>query len=139
MPGNRCARRNAGTHSDALEHLLWLHSSSGSLKVMNARRLFHLEKAGASVALEIARQDVLLADIRENISLSTLDMARCVRDFNTVRVMLIYIYMYNISQQMKTLFSCKMTEHGYIKITVSDVHQPGFSPAFKMIIIYLIP
>ena len=51
---------------------------------MNARRLFHLEKAGASVALEIARQDVLLADIRENISLSTLDMARCISDFGIV-------------------------------------------------------
>ena len=35
-----------------------LHSCSGSLGDMNARRLFHLKKAGASAALEIARQDV---------------------------------------------------------------------------------
>ena len=35
----RYARRDA-THSDAFEHLLWLHSCSGSLGVMNARRLF---------------------------------------------------------------------------------------------------
>jgi len=41
---------------------------------MNARRLSHLKKAGASAALEIARQDVL-ADIQKRISLSTLDMA----------------------------------------------------------------
>ena len=31
---------------------------SGSLGVMNARRLSHLKNAGASAALEIARQDV---------------------------------------------------------------------------------
>ena len=36
-----------------------------------------LKKTGALAALEIARQDVL-ADIQEHISLSTLDMARCV-------------------------------------------------------------
>ena len=42
----RCARRDA-THSDAFEHLLWLHSCSGSLGVMNARRLSHLKHAGA--------------------------------------------------------------------------------------------
>ena len=46
---------------------------------MNARRLSHLKNAGASAALEIARQDVL-ADIQEHISLSTLDMAQCVGD-----------------------------------------------------------
>ena len=50
---------------------------------MNARRLSHLKKAGASAALEIARQDVL-ADIQLHISLSTLDMAQCVSDFGTV-------------------------------------------------------
>jgi len=54
----RCARRDA-THNDAFEHLVWLHSCSGSLGVMNARRLSHLKHAGASAALEIARQDVL--------------------------------------------------------------------------------
>ena len=79
----RCARHDASHISDAFEHLLWLHSCSGSLEVMNARRLSHLKKAGASAALEIARQDVL-ADIREHISLSTLDMAQCVSDFGTV-------------------------------------------------------
>ena len=47
------------------------------------RRLSNLKKAGASAALEIARQDVL-ADIREHISLSTLDMAQCVSDFSDV-------------------------------------------------------
>ena len=61
----RCAGRDA-TRSNAFEHLLWLHSCSGSLGVMNARRLFHLKKASASAALEIAHQDVL-ADIPENI------------------------------------------------------------------------
>ena len=50
---------------------------------MNARRLSHLKKAGASAALEIARQDVL-ADIQEHISLSTLDIAQCVSAFGTV-------------------------------------------------------
>jgi len=35
----RCARRDA-THNAAFEHLVWLHSCSGSLGVMNARRLF---------------------------------------------------------------------------------------------------
>ena len=45
--------------------------------------LSHLKKAGASAALEIARQDVL-ADMREHIPLSTLDMAQCVSDFGTV-------------------------------------------------------
>ena len=78
----RCARRDA-THSDAFEHLVWLHSCSGSLGVMNARRLSHLKHAGASAALEIARQDVL-ADAQQHISLSTLDMARCVSDFSDV-------------------------------------------------------
>ena len=78
----RCARRDA-THNDAFEHLLWLHSCSGSLGVMNARRLSHLKHAGASAALEIARQDVL-ADAQQHISLSTLDMARCVSDFSDV-------------------------------------------------------
>ena len=43
---------------------------------MNARRLSHLKNAGASAALEIARQDVL-ADVQQHISLSTLDMAQC--------------------------------------------------------------
>ena len=85
----RCARRDA-THNDAFEHLVWwLHSCSGSLGVMNARRLSHLKHAGASAALEIARQDVL-ADAQQHISLSTLDMARCVSDFSDVNnVMLI--------------------------------------------------
>jgi len=52
---------------------------------MNARRLSHLKNAGASAALEIARQDVL-ADVQQHISLSTLDMARCVSylDFSDV-------------------------------------------------------
>ena len=72
----RCARRDA-THNDAFEHLVWLHSCSGSLGVMNARRLSHLKHAGAWAALEIARQDVL-ADTDKHISLSTLDMAGCV-------------------------------------------------------------
>ena len=78
----RCARRDA-THNDAFEHLVWLHSCSGSLGVMNARRLSHLKNAGASAALEIARQDVL-ADVQQHISLSTLDMAGCVSDFSDV-------------------------------------------------------
>ena len=78
----RCARRDT-THNDAFEHLVWLHSCSGSLGVMDARRLSHLEKSGASAALEIARQDVL-ADVQQHISLSTLDMARCVSDFSDV-------------------------------------------------------
>jgi len=78
----RCARRDA-THNDAFEHLVWLHSCSGSLGVMTARRLSHLKNAGASAALEIARQDVL-ADVQQHISLSTLDMARCVSDFSDV-------------------------------------------------------
>ena len=78
----RCARRDA-THSDAFEHLAWLHSCSGSLGVMNARRLSHLKHAGAWAALEVARQDVL-ANVQQHISLSTLDMARCVSDFSDV-------------------------------------------------------
>ena len=78
----RCARRDA-THNDAFEHLVWLHSCSGSLGVMNARRLSHLKNAGASAALEIARQEVL-ADVQQHISLSTLDMAQCVSDFSAV-------------------------------------------------------
>jgi len=78
----RCARRDA-THNDAFEHLVWLHSCSGSLGVMDARRLSHLKKSGASAALEIARQDVL-ADVQQHISLSTLDMAQCVSDFSAV-------------------------------------------------------
>jgi len=78
----RCARRDA-THNDAFEHLVWLHSCSGSLGVMNARRLSHLKHAGAWAALEIARQDVL-ADAEQHISLSTLDMAQCVSDFSDV-------------------------------------------------------
>ena len=76
----RCARCDA-THNDAFEHLVWLHSCSGSLGVMNARRLSHLKHAGAWAALEIARQDVL-ADVQQHISLSTLDMARCVSDLD---------------------------------------------------------
>ena len=51
----RCARRDA-SHSDAFERLVCLHSCSVSFGVMNARRLSHLKKAGASGALEIARQ-----------------------------------------------------------------------------------
>ena len=78
----RCARRDA-THNDAFEHLLWLHSCSGSLGVMNAGRLSHLKNAGASAALDIARQDVL-ADIQEHVFWSTLDMAQCVSDFDTI-------------------------------------------------------
>ena len=62
----RCARRDT-THNDAFEHLVWLHSCSGSLGVMDARRLSHLEKSGASAALEIARQDVL-ADVHCTIA-----------------------------------------------------------------------
>ena len=75
----RCARRDA-THNDAFEYLIWLHSCSGSHGVMNARRLSHLKNAGASAALEIARQDVL-ADVQQHINISlstaTLDMAQC--------------------------------------------------------------
>ena len=87
----RCARRDA-THNDAFEHLVWLHSCSGSLGVMNARRLSHLKNAGASAALEIARQDSsqdVLADVQEHISLSTLDMAQCVSDFGTINILLL--------------------------------------------------
>ena len=91
----RCARRDA-THNDAFEHLVWLHSCSGSLGVMNARRLSHLKNAGASAALEIARQDVL-ADVQQHISLSTLDMARCVSDFSDVN---------NVDNDMKVCGSC---------------------------------
>jgi len=91
----RCARRDA-THNDAFEHLVWLHSCSGSLGVMNARRLSHLKNAGASAALEIARQDVL-ADVQQHISLSTLDMARCVSDFSDVN---------NVANDMKVCGSC---------------------------------
>ena len=91
----RCARRDA-THNDAFEHLVWLHSCSGSLGVMNARRLSHLKNAGASAALEIARQDVL-ADVQQHISLSTLDMARCVSDFSDVN---------NVDNDMKECGSC---------------------------------
>ena len=81
----RCARRDA-THNDAFEHLVWLHSCSGSLGVMNARRLSHLKNAGASAALEIARQDVLAdrdMQDQEHISLSTLDMTQRLIDFDT--------------------------------------------------------
>ena len=78
----RCARRDA-THNDAFELLVWLYSCSGSLGVMKARRLSHLKNAGASAALEIARQDVL-ADVQQHICLSTLDMAQCVSDFSAV-------------------------------------------------------
>ena len=88
----RCARRDA-THNDAaFEHLLWLHSCSGSRGVMNARRRFHLKNARASAALEIARQDSsqdVLADVQEHISLSTLDMAQCVSDFGTINILLL--------------------------------------------------
>ena len=91
----RCARRDA-THNDAFEHLVWLHSCSGSLGVMNARRLSHLKHAGAWAALEIARQDVL-ADVQHHISLSTLDMARCVSDFSDVN---------NVDNDMKVCGSC---------------------------------
>ena len=81
----RCVRRDA-THNDAFEHLLWLHSCSGYLGVMNARRLSHLKNAGASAALEIARQDVLAdrdMQDQEHISLSTLDMTQRLIDFDT--------------------------------------------------------
>jgi len=91
----RCARRDA-THNDAFDHLIWLHSCSGSLGVMNARRLSHLKNAGASAALEIARQDVL-ADVQQHISLSTLDMARRVSDFSDVN---------NVDNFMKVCGSC---------------------------------
>ena len=91
----RCARRDA-THSDAFEHLLWLHSCSGSLGVMNARRLSHLKHAGAWAALEIARQDVL-ANVQQHISLSTLDMARRVSDFSDVN---------NVDNDMRVCGSC---------------------------------
>ena len=50
---------------------------------MNARRLSHLKNAAASAALEIARQDVL-ADVQQDISFSTIDMAQCVSDFSAV-------------------------------------------------------
>ena len=50
---------------------------------MNARRLFHLKKAGASAALEIPIVKTY-ADIQGNTSLSTLDTARCVSYFGTV-------------------------------------------------------
>ena len=77
----RCARRDT-TRNYAFEQLelLWLHSCSGSLGGMNSRRLSHLKNAGASAALEIARQDedVIADNIQEHISLSTLDMAQCV-------------------------------------------------------------
>jgi len=63
---------------------------SGSLGVMNARRLSHLKNAGASAALEIARQDVL-ADVQQHISLSTLDMAQCVSAFSAVNIVAIRI------------------------------------------------
>ena len=49
----RCARRDASTHNDAFEHLVWLHSCSGSLGVMNARRLSHLKHTGAWAALQL--------------------------------------------------------------------------------------
>jgi len=91
----RCARRDA-THNDAFEHLLWLHSCSGSLGVMNARRLSHLKHAGAWAALEIARQDVL-ANVQQHISLSTLDMARRVSDFSDVN---------NVDNDMRVCGSC---------------------------------
>ena len=51
----RCARRDT-TRNDTFEHLLWRHSCSGSLGVMNDRRLSHLKNAGVSAALAIARQ-----------------------------------------------------------------------------------
>ena len=69
--------------NDAFEHLVRLHSCSGSLGVMNARRLSHLKNAGASAALEIALQDVL-ADVQQHISLRTVDMAQCVSDFSAI-------------------------------------------------------
>lgn len=151
----RCARHDA-TRSDAFVHLLWLHSCSGTLGVMNASacRLFHLKKAGASADhLEIARQDVL-ADIQEDISLSTLDMARCVSDFGTINTVdmqvvcascgtrdlttrtLARLYSDEICLRvaLASRASCRlrasafgtMTEHGYIIInTVSDVPQPA--------------
>ena len=93
----RCARRDT-THNYAFEQLelLWLHSCSGSLGGMNSRRLSHLKNAGASAALEIARQDVL-ADTDQHISLSTLDMAGCVSDFSDVN---------NVDNDMKVCGSC---------------------------------
>ena len=81
----RCGRRDA-THNNAFEHLLWLHACSGYLGVMNARRLSHLKNAGASAALEIARQEVLAdrdMQDQEHISLSTLDMTQRLIDFDT--------------------------------------------------------
>ena len=151
----RCARHDA-TRSDAFVHLLWLHSCSSTLGVMNASacRLFHLKKAGASaVHLEIARQDVLvLADIQEDISLSTLDMARCVSDFGTIKTVDMQVVCASCGTRdlttrtlarsysdeiclrvaLASRASCRlrasafgtMTEHGYIK-TVSDVPQPA--------------
>ena len=54
----RCARHDA-SHCDAFDHLHWLHSCTGSLNVMNARRLHHPKACGAFDASEVARQEVL--------------------------------------------------------------------------------
>ena len=159
----RCARRDA-THNDAFEHLLWLHSCSGSLGVMNARHLSHLKHAGAWAALEIARQDVL-ANVQQHISLSTLDMARRVSDFSDVN---------NVDNDMKVCGSCgtrdpddpyprevtadhmvntmnfRVYELGSMNFRVLahsprpppgeqlNVPQPGFSPLSMIIILSLI-
>ena len=151
----RCARRDA-THNDAFEHLVWLHSCSGSLRVMNARRLSHLKNAGASAALEIARQEVL-ADVQQHIiSLSTLDMAQCVSDFSAVNNVDMrvcascgtrdpddpYSREVTAAHMVNTMMNFRVYELGSMNFRVLahsprplpgkqlNVPQPGFSPLY---------
>ena len=152
----RCARRDA-THNDAFEHLVWLHSCSGSLGVMNARRLSHLKNAGASAALEIARQDVL-ADVQQHISLSTLDMAQCVSDFSAVNNVDMRVcascgtrdpddpYSRDVTaaHMVNTIMNFRVYELGSMNFRVLahsprpplgkqfNVPQPGFSPLYNL-------
>jgi len=156
----RCARRDA-THNDAFEHLVWLHSCSGSLGVMNARRLSHLKHAGAWAALEIARQDVL-ANVQQHISLSTLDMARRVSDFSDVNNVDMKVcgscgtrdpddpYPREVTaDHMVNTMNFRVYELGSMNFRVLahsprpppgeqlNVPQPGFSPLYMLTNIYI--
>ena len=91
---------------------------------MNARRLSHLKKAGASAALEIARQDVL-ADIQKRISLSTLDMACKVLAILAQLTLLICKCVLRVARGTLTARTLARLYGD------SNVPQPSFSPLYS--------
>ena len=103
---------------------------------MNARRLFHLKNAGASAALEIARQDgrTTYSQIYRSTFLCQFSTWLSV---SVLAILLAQITLLSVDMQVCASCGTRTPDDPYSRKVVrrlAHVPQPGFSPLFLELI-----